>query len=282
MLYFYIVAAVGLVPVLNNFLPILKQSYSWWLVPVTVLSIFLAFLILHFGFLALYIQCIRIDRSPDRGSRFLRKYIDLSLPIFYKFAHVHVHSTGIEKIPDEKRVLLVCNHRDNVDPAIILGELPELELGFIAKKEVYEKLRFVAKALHKLHGLPIDRENNREAAKTIINAVKIIKEDKASIAVFPEGYTNKTEEELLPLRNGVFKIAERANVPIVVCTLYNSPAVFKNMFRRRCDVYLDVAGVISEEEMKGLHTDAIGEKVTKMMLESLEERRKSISSGKKE
>jgi 1-acyl-sn-glycerol-3-phosphate acyltransferase len=278
-LYFYIVAAVGLVPILDNFMPILRESYSWWLTPVAALAIFLIFLIIHFGILVIYIQCINLDKPVGSGSSFLRKYIDLTLPIFYKLARAHVHTTGIEKIPDEKRVLLVCNHRDNIDPVIILGALPELELGFIAKKEVYTDMRFVAKALHKLNGLPIDRENDRKAAETVINAIKTIKEDKASIGVFPEGYTNLTEDELLPLRNGVFKIAQRAKVPIVVCTIYNSPTIFKRMFRRRSDVYLDVAEVISEEQVQSLHTDAIGEKVTQIMLDSLEKRKNSIEKG---
>lgn len=280
MLYFYIVAAIGLIPILDNFLPILRESYSWWLVPVLALAIFLTFIILHFGFLALYIQCINIKKEP-KGSRFLRRYVAVSIPIFYKFAFVHVHTTGLEKIPEDTRVLLVCNHRSEADPAIILSELPNLEVAFIAKKEVYEKLPFVAKALHKMNGLPIDRENNREAAKTIINAAKIIKEDKASIAIYPEGYTNRTEEDLLPLRNGSFKIAERAGVPIVVCTVYNSPAIFKNMFRRRSDIYLDVAEVISADHVKSMHTDAIGKRVSSIMKKSIEMRRESIEKGKK-
>ena len=51
MFYFYIVAAIGLIPVLNNFFPLLRESYSWWLVPVLALANFLIFIILHFGFL---------------------------------------------------------------------------------------------------------------------------------------------------------------------------------------------------------------------------------------
>ncbi|MBP3706895.1 MAG: 1-acyl-sn-glycerol-3-phosphate acyltransferase [Clostridia bacterium] len=280
MLYFYIVTAVALVPVLDNFFPILKESYSWWLTPVLAFSIFLSFLILHAAFLAICIQSVNLKKPPDPGSRFLRRYITLTIPIFYKLARVHVHVSGAEKIPDDKRVMLVCNHRDIADPVFLLSELSELELGFIAKKEVYEKIRFVAKALHKMHGLAIDRENNREAAKTIINAVKILKEDKASIAVFPEGYTNRTNQELLPLRSGVFKIAERGNVPIVVCTLYNSPTVLKNMFRKRSDVYLNVAAVLEREELHGLHTDAVAQRVTEIMTASLNETKRRISEGK--
>ena len=281
MLYFYAVLAVAIVPILDNFLPIFKEAYSWWLVPLLALGIFLAFIILHAGFLALYIVSIDVKKPPERGSKFLRRYVTITIPMFYKLARVHVHLTGDEKLPEEERVLVVCNHRNNIDPVIILGSLPELEVGFIGKKEVFTEMSFVGKALHKLYGLAINRENNREAAKTIISAVKILKEDKASIGVFPEGYTNKTENNLLPLRSGVFKIAERAKVPIVVCTLYNSPSVFKNMFRRRSDVYLDVAAVLTTEELEGLHTDKVAARVTDIMNESLEKAKKRMLSEKR-
>ena len=44
-------------------------------------------------------------------------------------------------------------------------------------------------------------------------------------AVFPEGYTSM-DEKLHPFRSGVFKIALRAKVPVVVCTVQNTNKVF--------------------------------------------------------
>ena len=46
---------------------------------------------------------------------------------------------------------------------------------------------------------PLDRKNDREALKAILKAIQFLKEDKCSIVVFPEGGTNRTEEDLLPL-----------------------------------------------------------------------------------
>ena len=125
--------------------------------------------------------------------------------------------------------------------------------------------------------LPLDRDNDREALKAILKAIQFLREDKCSIAVFPEGGTNKTAEPLLPFRNGAFKIAQKAHVPIVVCALVNSKAILKNMFRRRTDVYLDVLDVIPPEDFEKLKTIEIGDRAHAVMLDGLQKRKTSLA-----
>ena len=113
--------------------------------------------------------------------------------------------------------------------------------------------------------LPVDRNNDRESLKSILKAIQFIKDDKASIAVFPEGGTNKTGAPLLPYRSGVFKIAQKANVPIVVCSLVNSRAILHNMFRKHTEVWLDVLDVVPAEELDGKTAIEVGERVHAVM-----------------
>ena len=90
-----------------------------------------------------------------------------------------------------------------------------------------------------------------------------------SVAVFPEGYTSM-DEKLHPFRSGVFKIAQKAQVPIVVCTLQNTQYVFRNALRlKRTDVHLHLLDVIPAEELKGVTTVDIGNRVHAMMAEDL-------------
>lgn len=127
----------------------------------------------------------------------------------------------------------------------------------------------VGKLMHKLQCQLINRENDREALKTILKCVQILKEDKASVAVFPEGYTS-VDGLLHPFRCGVFKIAQKANVPIVVCTLQNTQHVFHNAKRLRpTDVELHLLGVIPAEELKGVTAISIGKRVHDMMAADL-------------
>jgi 1-acyl-sn-glycerol-3-phosphate acyltransferase len=127
----------------------------------------------------------------------------------------------------------------------------------------------VGQLMHKILCQPINRENDREALKTILNCVRLLKEDKVSIGVFPEGYTS-LDGLLHPFRSGVFKIAQKAGVPIVVCTLQNTQYVLKNALKLKpTTVELHLVGVIGAEELKGRTAVDVGEQVHKMMADDL-------------
>ncbi|MCQ2477765.1 MAG: 1-acyl-sn-glycerol-3-phosphate acyltransferase [Clostridia bacterium] len=270
MLYFYLVASAALIPILDRFFNILRMPYSWYLVPLLFIAFFIGFIIIHAAVLFISLMCVDVNKPCNKQSPYYRALITSSLNLVFKLLRVHVHTCGKEKIPENERVLLVSNHIDNVDPAIYLHEFPDLQLGFIAKKEVYETMPIVAKVIHKLNGLPIDRDNDREGVKTIIKAIKTVKDDIASIGVFPEGYTSKTGE-LQPMRNGAFKVATKTGAKIVVCTVWDTRKVVKRLFFHRTDIYVNVAGVIDTKELP--QTAEIGQKVFDMMNESLNEQK---------
>lgn len=245
---------------------IFKQTYSWWLVPVLLIGSFVALVLLHCIVLLISILLVNLDKPP-RDTDFFRSLINTFLHIALPVLRVKVHATGLEKIPEDEPFLIVSNHTHNLDPAIIYYAVPDARIAFIAKKEVRDLYPFVYKALHKLNGLPIDRENNREAAKVIINATKLIKEKTNSVAVFPEGYVSKTGE-LLPIRSGSLKIATKAKAKIVVCTTWGTKQVPKNLFRRRTDIYFDVLDVIDTAENQ--QTVELGDQIYALMYENLE------------
>ena len=177
---------------------------------------------------------------------------------------VHVNVTGLEKVPRDSRFLLVSNHRFAFDPLVFYSSMPWADLAFLSKKENFS-IFVVAQIMRKVLCLPVDRNNDRESLKSILKAIQFIKDDKASIAVFPEGRTNRTADPLLPYRCGVFKIAQKANVPIVICSLVNSRAILRNMFRKHTEVWLDVLDVIPAEELTGKTTIEVGERVHAVM-----------------
>ena len=109
--------------------------------------------------------------------------------------------------------------------------------------------------MHKLQCQLINRENDREALKTILKCIQILKEDKASIAVFPEGGILSEDGKLHHFRPGVFKIAQKAKVPIVVCTLKNTKDVVRNLKRLKPSwVEMKVLDVIAAEELEHVTT----------------------------
>lgn len=268
MFYAYLVAAAAALPLLDGFINVFHRPSSWWLTPLLFVGIFFGLVLLHLAVLAVSIAVINPKGDPCRGEGYYRLLAKLTLPLLFKLARVHIHSTGTEKVPQEGRFMLVCNHTHDIDPAVVLNELPDSGLGFIAKKEVYTEFKFISKIMHKLHCLPIDRENNRNAAETIIKSIKLIKEDTASVAVFPEGYTS-LDGRLHEFRNGVFKIAVKAGCPVVVCTLVGVRSAVKRLILHRNDIYFDVAEVISAEEVAEMNTAEISERVHSAMERSL-------------
>ena len=88
------------------------------------------------------------------------------------------------------------------------------------------------------------------------------------MCVYPEGTRSKSGE-LLEFHNGVFKIAQKAGVPIVVVALRGTENISKNYIRRRTDIYHDIVDVIPAEEVKALKSDEIGTRVKTALLEKL-------------
>lgn len=270
----YLVISAVLLLVINNFTPIFNAAYSWWLTPLLLLAFYLGFVILQMLVFFGAIVFTDVEKSADKGSRFFRFMVKISLPVILTAALVKIDKKGLDReLPENTKMLFVCNHQHDFDPIIMLSVFPDSEIGFIGKKEIYETRPIVKRAMHRLHSLPIDRENDREAAKTIINAIKLIKDDKASIALFPEGYVSKSCE-LLPFRNGSLKIATKAKVPIVVCAINNTRALPKNIFRRKTTVEFRLLDIIYPEQFEGMNTVAIGDIIHNKMEEALTDMRK--------
>ena len=245
-------------------------SLAWlWMLPVGWLGAFLGVLVL--AFLTVLVMCAFVDleKEEKEDNRFYRAVMYMIADAAHTVLQVRVHAEGLEKIPADGRVLLVCNHLNNADPVIIFHQVKKKQkLAFIAKRET-ASMFVVGKFMHKLLCQRINRENDREALKTILKCIEILKEDKASIAVFPEGGI-KGGNVLHPFRHGVFKIALRTQVPIVVCTLWGSQDVFHNGLRlKHTDVDFHVLGVVQPEEIKGKTAVEVGHLVHDMMAKDL-------------
>lgn len=228
-------------------------SLAWlWVLPVGWLGCFLSIILLVFAVVLVMCALVDQDKEQINDNPFYRNVIYMIADAAHTVLRVRVKAEGVEKIPTDGRVLLVCNHLNNGDPIIIFHQVKKRQkLTFIAKREA-GKMFVVGKFMHKMLCQRINRENDREALKTILKCIDIIKEDKASIAVFPEGYIHG-DNLLHPFRGGVFKIALRTQVPVVVCTLRDTQDLFRNAARLKpTDVTFHVVDVIFPEDYKGM------------------------------
>ena len=248
----------------------LVGDFSLWWLPVHFVCFYGGLVLVAFLFLWAVCASVDQEKPQEEDSKFFRAMMNLYIEALITLVGVKVEPQGTEKVPEDGRFLLVCNHLFLADPGVLLNVLPDKQLAFITKQE-NQSMFLIGNIMHKILCQPLDRENDRAALKTILKCIQLLKEDKVSIGVFPEGYTSK-DGLLHPFRSGVFKIAQKAQVPIVVCTIRNTRDIFKNLKKlRRTHVPVHVVEVIPAQELEGRTTVQIADRVYETMISDLGE-----------
>ena len=241
-----------------------------WLFVLNFVACFAVLFALAGAFLFAVCRAVDLEKPQEKDSKFYRAVMYPYIELLMNLVLVRLHTSGLEKTPKEGRFLLVCNHLFLADPGILLHAFRKSQLAFISKKENMT-MPVVGKFMHKISCQMLDRDNDRQALKVILKCIQMIRDDEVSVGVFPEGYTSK-DGKLHPFRSGVFKIAQKANVPIVVCTIQGTREIFRNAKKlKRTDVRLHLVEVIPAEELKGLSTVEIGDRVYGAMIGDLGE-----------
>lgn len=212
-----------------------------------------------------------VDPSWPRKAQnpLCRGYIAHGGEICCFYAGVRTHVRGMEKLPKDQRFLLVANHRSLFDPLVLFAVLKQYNLAFISKPSNL-KLPVVGRIAAGDCFLPINRENDREALRTILAAVDYLKRDLCSICIYPEGTRSKTRD-MLPFHSGSFKIAQRADVPLVIAAVSGTEQI-KKRFPRPTEVYIDILELVSAEQVKAMKTAELSDHARELIAQALAER----------
>ena len=100
--------------------------------------------------------------------------------------------------------------------------------------------------------MAIDRENPRNSMKTLLKAIDFIKSGQGSIGIYPEG-TRSKDGKLLPFHDGIFKVAQKAGVPVVVGSIVGTEQIKSRFPFRRTVVKVDFIDVIQPQEGQTSH-----------------------------
>ena len=244
-------------------------SLAWlYLLPLSFLGGVVLAAALAAAFLLIACAVVDMKVMPEEDSKFYRGMTQVYIEAIKRVLGLKIETEGLEKTPTDTRFLLVCNHISDMDPVVLFHCFYKSTMAFISKRE-NDQRPLVGQIQRKILCQPINRENDREALKTILRCIQLIKEDKVSIGVFPEGYTS-LDGKLRHFRNGVFKIAQKANVPVVVCTVRGTRESMKSIFRLKGGyVKLKLLEVIPAEEVKEMNTTDLGERVYGIMAKDL-------------
>ncbi len=83
----------------------------------------------------------------------------------------------------------------------------------------------IGKSIKYLGAFPVNLE--RGSKGSFLKAIKVLREG-ATLIIFPEGARELTDGKLLPFKQGAFKIAQKAGVPIMPVTIRGANKVWGN------------------------------------------------------
>ena len=240
-----------------------------WVLPLYFVVSYVELIVLALALLFVMCRLVDLDKPQEKDNAFYRLvmylYVDALITIF----KAKIHTEGLEKTPQD-RFLLVCNHQHMADVGVLISNFKKSKIAFISKQE-NRNMPIIGKFMHRTSSQTLDREDDRQALRVILKCIQLVKDKEVSMAVFPEGTRSKTGK-LLPFRNGAFKIAQKANVPIVVCTINGTADLFRNLKKlKTTHIHLHLVDVIQPEELKGKTTAEIGQRVYEMMIGDLGE-----------
>ena len=199
---------------------------------------------------------------------------------FYNFAYDFVRVTGAlpgflwfrfkihrpygTKLP-KGAVLIVANHNSMMDPIIMNLALFGRRMHSLATSQLFRN-KLASTFFNMMHCIKVDKDNFNVST---FRAVSDRLGEGKAVLIFPEGRINPYRK-LAHFRPGVFKIAQKANVPIVVCTLQGTNHVIPNLLKLKpstVDVHL--LDVIQPEQVAGKTTVEIAEEIYAMMAADL-------------
>ncbi len=212
----------------------------------------------------------KINRPlKDRISMNIIKY---AFKILLFLAGTRLTVIGEEKIPRDRPVLYVGNHRGFFD-IVSTGSRVFRPTGYIAKKELL-KVPLLNWWMYNIRCEFLDRKDMRKGLETILTCIKNVKEEEVSYFIFPEGTRNDGEEgTLLPFHEGSLKIAEKSGCPVIPVAISNTQEILEAHFPaiRRSDVVIEYCDPIEMDSLTKEDKRILGQKVHDIILSRLQE-----------
>ena len=174
---------------------------------------------------------------------------------------------GVENLP-EGPVLFVSNHPSHMDSAVIHGFIRKPK-GFVADKDA-SRIPILRTWFKYMKCVFIDRKNAMQNIKSMEESLKLLKKGH-SLVIYPEGRINASGK-LNSFRNGCFKLAVKAGVPVVPITLINTGKIMNRAGRGingasvKCIISEPVTFVHSDEKNENAQVEKVREIIAKNLI----------------
>ena len=244
-------------------LTFLTGMYEWWIL-LWVGSGLIASILLVVLFALIFIEIGSVTTPKSKFKVFILRN---ALQLAFWYNHTYVTSEGVENVPYNTPFVMYCNHKSMLDPAAIYLEINRV-VSAIGKKSLWSF--WPMNHICKCYGaLPMDRDNDRQAVKDMPAAIKAVKEPMPMI-IFPEGgIKSRDVEEMVSLRAGAYKLAMKAEAPIIPVAIMGSSEIAKKKRFEKKHIHIIFHKPIPKEEYKDKNTTEVGTFVEELINEDI-------------
>jgi len=170
------------------------------------------YLIFIINFIIYAITALLMKLFPKYNLKFRKLAAKYSIPLMISEIKI------VGKI-DKNADMFVSNHQSMIDIPLIEYILSDINLSWVAKKELGEIFLF-KNLLTKSGAILIDREDKKSLIELLKNSKERLNKGQ-KIVIFPEGTRNKNPKKLLPFKMGPKLLAEKLNLKVQPLVLLN-------------------------------------------------------------
>jgi len=156
-----------------------------------------------------------------------------------------IHISGVENVNPNQVYVVVSNHQSLADIPVI-SHL-KLDTKWLAKAELF-RLPLLGWMLRMAGDVPVERSDRRQGAQAMLLCARYLRQ-RCSVVLFPEG-TRSPDGEVLPFREGPFRLAIREQVPVLPLVVEGSRAALPRnswIFGGALDIHLRILEAVSVE-----------------------------------
>jgi 1-acyl-sn-glycerol-3-phosphate acyltransferase len=210
---------------------------------------------LSFGVLvAVWLPLMAITRvitAPWDKARYWTGYLFRKLPVVHGKVNPLWDFQVAGAIPSDPRrpYVVVANHESFVD-ILLISHLP-FEMKWLSKIELF-RIPVVGWLLRMADDIQLERGDRDSAAKAMAACADRLAK-KVSVMIFPEG-TRATGDELLPFKDGAFRLAIETQTPILPIAVHGTRSALRKHSWKLGESHAR-AVVLEPEPVEGLVLD---------------------------
>ncbi len=217
-------------------------------------------------FVLLNFPIMRFTKFDNRYKYYLSRSTSHWLIVF--FMRLKINIIGKDNIPNDGILTVYANHKSYAD-AFIVFEFMKRPTTFTPKMGVY-KLPLIGSWLKYLGAFPIDRSSDRNTARAMVDAIKVVKSGMA-MAIFPEGgIKDRDDVKMVAMRAGAYRVSMKAGADLLPVSIKGTTDIKYRAPWRSTKIDVIIHPVVSYLSVKDKTTNEVADLMFKIINGPLE------------